>query len=279
MARKPLSVVVTAFNSAGTIERCLESVAWAEDIFVLDSGSSDATPRIAERFGARFAVQPFRGYALQKQDAIDRALHDWVLLLDSDEALAPGAQAVIETALESPNAQGFTLPRREFVFWRLAHGGIRQDRFLRLFDRSATAMSADRVHESPRCSGRVEALDAQLLHWGQPDIATKVDKLNRYSTLAAEDDAQRRDANGGSGLRMLWYPTFVFWRQYLFKRHFLNGWAGFIAARSMAFYALMKDAKRLEGRYRSSVPAPAPGGSDTPASEGNLSGASTDGSP
>ncbi len=247
MAREPLSVVVTAFNSAATLERCLDSVDWADDLFVLDSGSTDATPAIAGKFGARVEVQAFRGYARQKQDAIDRARHAWVLLLDSDEALADGARAIIEAALENPAANGFTLPRREHVFWRLAHRGIRQDRFLRLFDRRATRMSSDPVHESPVCSGRVANLDAQLLHWGQPDIATKVDKLNRYSTLAAEDDAQPRGANG---LRMLWYPAFVFWRQYLFKRHFLNGWAGFVAARSMAFYALMKDAKRLERRVR-----------------------------
>jgi len=251
MAREPLSVVVTTFDSAATLDSCLASVAWAEDIFVLDSGSTDATATIAARHGARFEVQPFRGYALQKQDAIDRAQHRWVLLIDSDEALAPGAREIVEGALEQPSAQGFTLPRREHVFWRLAHRWIRQDRFLRLFDRSVTRMSADRVHESPRCSGISAPLDAQLLHWGQPDIATKVDKLNRYSTLAAggnapQLDGEESDANGAPGLRMLWYPAFVFWRQYLFKRHFLNGWAGFIAARSMAFYALMKDAKRLE---------------------------------
>ena len=222
MAREPLSVVVTAFNSAATLERCLASVAWADDLCVLDSGSSDATVSIAQRYAARLEVQPFRGYALQKQDAIDRAQHAWVLLLDSDEALAPGARAVIESALESPQAQGFTLPRREYVFWQLAHRGIRQDRFLRLFDRRVTAMSLDRVHESPRCSGRVAALNAQLLHWGQPDIATKVDKLNRYSTLAADDDAQQRGANRTSAWRMLWYPAFVFWRQYLFKLGRIN---------------------------------------------------------
>ena len=227
------------------------SVAWADDVFVLDSGSSDASAQIAQRFGARFEVQAFRGYALQKQDAIDRARHDWVLLLDSDEALGDGARAAIESALVDPQARGFTLPRREHVFWRLAHPGIRQDRFLRLFDRRMTSMSDECVHESPRCRGRVASLDAQLLHWGQPDIETKVDKINRYSTLAA-GDPRHTETEGGSSLRMLWYPAFVFWRQYLFKRHFLNGWAGFIAARSMAFYALMKDAKRLERRHRRS---------------------------
>ncbi len=246
MAREPLSVVVTTLDSAATLDRCLASVAWAEDIFVLDSGSTDATADIAVRHGARFEVQLFRGYALQKQDAIDRALHRWVLLLDSDEALAPGARAIVESALDAPQARAYTLPRREHVFWQLAHPWIRQDRFLRLFDRTVTRMSADAVHESPRCSGTVEPLAAQLLHWGQPDISTKIRKLDRYSTLAVDGEVPAR----GNALRLLWYPAFVFWRQYLYKRHFLNGWAGFIAARSMSFYAFMKDAKRLERSRR-----------------------------
>ena len=90
MPREPLSVVVTTFNNAATLERCLASVAFADDRAVLDSGSTDATSDIARRFGARVAVEPFRGYSAQKQSAIDRAKHDWVLLLDSDEALPTG---------------------------------------------------------------------------------------------------------------------------------------------------------------------------------------------
>lgn len=245
MTREALSVVVTSFNSAATLSACLDSVDWADEIVLLDSGSDDDTTAIAAAHGARVDVQAFRGYALQKQDAINLASHRWVLLLDSDEALAPGARALIEAALTAPSAAGFTLPRRDQVFWRMAHPGIRSDRFLRLFNRECTRMSADAVHESPICDGRVEPLDAWLLHWGQPDIATKVDKLNRYSSLAI-DAEQTEDRLHVRPARMLWYPAFVFWRQYLFKRHFLNGWAGFIAARSMAFHALLKEAKRME---------------------------------
>ncbi len=248
--REPLSVVVTTFNSERTLGECLASVAWADELVVLDSGSHDATLEIAGRSGARIAAQPFRGYARQKQDAIDRASHRWVLLLDSDESLAPGAREVIEAALVAPQARGFELPRHEQVFWQPAHRHVRRDRFLRLFDRDVSRMSADAVHESPQCAGRVLPLDALLLHRGQPDIETKIDKLNRYSSLAVDDEAASGREPLGSRWRMLWYPSFVFWRQYLFKRHILNGWAGFIAARSMAFHAFLKDAKRLERHYQ-----------------------------
>ena len=92
MPREPLSVVVTTFNNAATLERCLASVAWADDIVVLDSGSTDATLEIAAKYKARIFSEPFKGYAAQKQSAIDKAAHDWVLLLDADEALTEAAR-------------------------------------------------------------------------------------------------------------------------------------------------------------------------------------------
>ena len=109
--RQPVSVVVTTLDNATTLERCLASVAWADEIVVLDSGSRDATLEIAKKYTQRIFSQPFAGYSAQKQRAIDLAAHDWVLLLDADEALGAGSRAAIETALENPRAAGFRLPR------------------------------------------------------------------------------------------------------------------------------------------------------------------------
>ncbi len=105
MARKPLSVVVTTLDNAATLERCLAGVAWADEIVVLDSGSTDATLEIARKYDARIFSEPFRGYSAQKQAAIDKASHDWVLLLDADEALGDGARAVIERALDESDSR------------------------------------------------------------------------------------------------------------------------------------------------------------------------------
>ena len=121
MPREPLSVVVITYNNADTLDACLHEVDWADEIVVLDSGSTDDTVAIAERHGARVAVHPFDDYGPQKQRAIDMARYDWVLNLDADEILSPGTREVIEHALEQPGHAGFRLPRRERMFWTVQH--------------------------------------------------------------------------------------------------------------------------------------------------------------
>jgi glycosyltransferase involved in cell wall biosynthesis len=245
--RKPLSVVVTTLNNAATLERCLSGVAWVDDLVVLDSGSSDATLQIATRHGARIFSEPFRGYSAQKQSAIDKAAHDWVLLLDADEALSEGARAAIEAALQNPDAAGFRLPRREQMFWTFQHALSWTNTHLRLFDRRRGRMNDVPVHAAPEVEGPVRTLrKAVLLHYGEPDIRTKVEKINAYSTGLVPDKLRRRQRF--LGVRMLFYPPVFFLRQYVFKRYFLNGWAGFISAASGAFYVFLKYAKVYEAR-------------------------------
>ena len=244
MAREPLSAVVTTFNSAATLERCLASVAWADDLVVLDSGSSDATVEIAQQYRARVFVEPFRDYAPQKQSAIDKAAHDWVLLLDADEELTEQGRARIEAELAAPRADGYRLPRREWLFWRWPHPWTRPNWHLRLFRRSLGAMNAVPIHAAPEVRGRVRNLDAEFRHYGERELAVRVEKINRYSSgLVGHKRAARPTL---LGLRLLCYPAFAFLRFYLLQRYFLNGWAGYLAARSMAFYAFLKYAKVLE---------------------------------
>lgn len=249
MRRAPLSAVVTTLDNAATLEACLASLAWCDEIVLLDSGSTDATCAIAQRFGARVFVEPFKGYGPQKQSAIDKAAHDWVLLLDADEHLADGARAAIETELAAPRADGYRLPRSEWLFWRWPHRAMRPNWQLRLFRRSRGRMNAVPVHAAPQVDGARIDLDAPFRHYGEPDLATRVDKVNRYSSglLAAE----RPRALRFIGVRLLLYPTFAFLKLYLGKRYFLAGWAGYFAARTQAFYAFLKYAKRLEqARHR-----------------------------
>ena len=249
MTREPLSVVVTTFNNAATLERCLASIAFADDLLILDSGSTDATLEIARRFGARVAVEPFRGYSAQKQSAIDRAKNDWVLLLDSDEALSEAARAPIENALVAPREAGFRLPRREQRFWTFQHRWSRINEHLRLFDRRHGCMSTTPVHAAPKIEGRVRTLrDAVLVHYGEPDIHTKVEKINAYSSGLVADKLSRRTSF--VGLRMVFYPPLFFLRQYVLKRYFLDGWAGFVSAATGAFYVFLKYAKVCEARRR-----------------------------
>jgi len=252
VSRRPLSAVVTTFNNAATLARCLDSVAFADEIVVLDSGSHDQTCAIAMAAGARLYTEPFRGYGPQKQSAIDKARHDWVLLLDADEELTPDAAAEIAAVLQAPGADGYTLPRLEWLFWRWPSALARPNRFLRLFDRRRTRMGDMPVHAAPQVDGRVARLRAPFLHHGERDLHTKVDKLNHYSTglLADARPGKRRFLR----LRMVLYPPFVFLRQYLFKRQVFNGSAGFIASATMAWYAFLKSAKRLEAARRRGRP-------------------------
>ena len=247
-ARPPVSAVVTTLDNAATLEACLASLAWCDERVVLDSGSRDQTLAIAARHAARVLSQPFAGYGPQKQAAIDQALHDWVLLLDADEELLPAGRAVIERELAAPRADGYRLPRHELLFWRWPHPATRPNWQLRLFRRSAGAMNDVPVHAAPVVTGKVLDLPAPFRHHGEPDIATRVAKVNAYSSGLVAHKRQRRVRL--LGLRMLLYPGFVFLRFYLGKRYLLNGWAGFIAARTQAFYAFLKYAKLHEDRQR-----------------------------
>jgi glycosyltransferase involved in cell wall biosynthesis len=244
MTGVPLSGVVTTFNNASTLEDCLGSLAFCDEVVVLDSGSTDATLDIARRHGARIHVQPFAGYSAQKQAALDLARNDWALLLDADEFLMDPARGVIERELAAPRADGYRLPRREWLFWRWVHPGTASNWQLRLFRRSRGRMNDVPVHAEPKVQGRVVDLQAPMRHRGEADITVRVDKINRYTTGMVEHKRVR--GTGFVGLRMLFYPWVSFVRLYFIKRYFLNGWAGFIAARTHAFYGFLKYAKLHE---------------------------------
>jgi glycosyltransferase involved in cell wall biosynthesis len=245
--REPLSVVIITRDNADTLERCLAAVDWAEEIVVLDSGSTDATLDIARRHGARIETHPFDDYGPQKQRAIDLARHDWILNLDADEILSPGTREVIERALIAPRVAGFRLPRRERMFWTVQHRLSWRNAHLRLFDRRRARMNTVPVHAAVEADGPVRTLwRADFVNDGDADIATRVDKVNRYSSGMVAHKLAR--GQRFTDARMLLYPPVFFVRQYVFKRYFLSGWAGFIAAATGAFYVFLKYAKLHEAR-------------------------------
>ena len=247
--REPLSVVVITFNNADTLERCLAAVDWADEIIVLDSGSSDATLDIAARHGARIATHPFDDYGPQKQRAIDSASHDWILNLDADEVLSPGTREVIEQALVAPAVAGFRLPRRERMFWSVQHPLSWRNGHLRLFDRRHARMNNVPVHAAVEVDGPVRTLGrADFVNDGDADIAARIEKINRYSSGMVAHKLAR--GQRFLGVRMVIYPPLFFLRQYLLKRYFLSGWAGFVSSVTGAFYVFLKYAKLYEARRR-----------------------------
>jgi glycosyltransferase involved in cell wall biosynthesis len=237
-----LTAVVTTFNNAQTLAKCLSSLAFCDSIIVLDSGSEDSTIEIAKGHDAVIFVEAFKGYGLQKQSAIDKVSTDWVLLLDADEFLSDDASTIIRAAISNENYQGYRLPRREWLMWRWPHRFTRPNWQLRLFNKTFAAMNAAPVHAAPEVQGNVKNISLGFYHLGEKNLAERVDKINRYSTGML----QKKNSKPLLGLRVLIYPSFVFIRFYIFKRYFLNGWAGYLAARTQAFYAFLKYAKRIE---------------------------------
>jgi glycosyltransferase involved in cell wall biosynthesis len=238
----PLTAVVTTFNNAQTLAKCLSSLAFCDSIIVLDSGSEDSTIEIAKHHSAVIFVEAFKGYGPQKQSAIDKASTDWVLLLDADEFLSDDARTIIRAAISDVKYQGYRLPRREWLMWRWPHKFTRSNWQLRLFNKTFGAMNAVPVHAAPEVRGNVKNISPGFYHFGEKNLAERVDKINRYSTGMI----QKKTSKPLLGLRVLIYPSFVFIRFYVFKRYFLNGWAGYLAARTQAFYAFLKYAKRIE---------------------------------
>ena len=139
---------------------------------------------------------------------------------------------------------GYRLPRQEWLFWRWPHPATRPNWQLRLFRKSQGRMNAVPVHAAPEVDGLVRNLEAPFRHYGEPRLADRVDKVNRYSSGLVEHKRAKRPAL--LGLRLLLYPPFAFAKLYVGKRYFLNGWAGYFAARTQAFYAFLKYAKVLE---------------------------------
>lgn len=241
-----VSAVVTCFNSEKTIEKCLRSLSWADEIIVLDSFSEDTTLSIIESLpNIKLKQQSFKGFAQQKQDVIDMAKHDWVMLLDADECLTPLAiKKINRWQLKSHQAVAYNIPRIEWVFWHWAHPWVKRNEFIRLFNRKHAHMSQDLVHESIQVDGVVKRMYAPFKHYGETSIQVKLEKINRYSALSAQQKFDR--GKRCSPLRLFLYPVFYFFRQYIIKRQIFNGVAGVINATLNSYYAYLKYAKLYE---------------------------------
>lgn len=243
--RQPLSVAIITLNAASQLEACLQSVRFADDIVVVDSGSTDGTPALAERCGARVVQQDWLGFGPQKQFAVEAARHDWVLCLDADERVTPELQAAIENALKSPSTAAFQFPRcNRFLGRYLRHGEGYPDWSLRLFDRHQARWSNDAVHEKVETRARVGKLNGDLLHDSAESLATYLTKQNRYTTLAAEMAlAAGKRASFG---RIAFSPLVRFVKFYFIRQGFRDGLPGLIHIAIGCFNSFMKYSKMLE---------------------------------
>ena len=243
--RQPLSVAIITLNAATQLEACLRSVRFADEVVVVDSGSTDGTQALAERFGARVIAQDWLGFGRQKQFAVDAAAHDWVLCLDADERVTPELQASIENALQNPSTAAFRFPRcNRFLGRYLKHGEGYPDWSLRLFDRRQAHWSDDAVHEKVETKSSVGELTGDLLHDSAESLAAYLTKQNRYTTLAAEMAlAAGKRASFG---RIAFSPLVRFIKFYFIRQGFRDGLPGLIHIAIGCFNSFMKYSKMLE---------------------------------
>jgi glycosyltransferase involved in cell wall biosynthesis len=222
----PLTVAIIALDAAAQIEPLLESVAFADEVLVVDSGSRDATCDIARRHGARVEVREWAGFGRQKQHAVSIARHDWVLCLDVDERVTPELARSIAAAMAEPRYRAWRLARRNRFLGRwLAHGEGYPDWTVRLFHRADASWSSDDVHEAVLTTTEVGTLAGDLNHESADDISTYMAKQNRYSSLHAQ--ALYRQGVRAGFWRLFTSPLARFLKYYVLRAGFLDGGPGF----------------------------------------------------
>jgi glycosyltransferase involved in cell wall biosynthesis len=230
-----LSVIIITKNEATNIRACLESVAWSDEIIVVDSGSSDGTAEICKSLGAQVYTHDWPGFGAQKNRALGYATHGWVFSIDADERVTPELRTAIEAVLrDEPDAcAAYRISRLSSYCGRfMRHSGWYPDPIARLFKRDAARFSDDLVHEKLQVEGQIGQLDGELLHYAFTDAEEVLQKVNHYSSAGAAM-MQRRDRQAtltGAVLRGLW--SFI--RTYFLRAGFLDGREGFMLAVSNA---------------------------------------------
>jgi len=250
LRRMSLSVCIITLNEEANIARTLKSVKdIAGEIIVVDSGSTDATASIAQSFGAKVFVEPWKGFARQKNSALEKAGCDWILSLDADEEVSPELAGSIQALLNSaqpPRLAGYTMNRRNLYFGRwIKRSGYYPDPKLRLVKRGAAEFELRDVHEDMKMQGELGYLKGDLIHHAYPTLESFVEHANRYSSLGAGMVVRERKV-GFSVVNIVLRPMVRFLWSYIFRGGFLDGREGLLVLMTHAAYVSWKYAKAWE---------------------------------
>jgi glycosyltransferase involved in cell wall biosynthesis len=242
----PLSVAIIAKNEAQNLPACLESIRFAEQIVVVDSGSTDGTAEIAGNFGCQVFNEPWRGFGAQKQFAIDQCTHPWVLLLDADERIPAVTASAIKNIVgsDSEETAGYSFPRKNFFQGRWIRHLWGKDRVVRLFRKTRGLMTDARVHEAVEVKGPVKALDTPLEHYTESSLSRLLLKLDHYTTLGAQEafeEGKRASVWTAAAVAFL-----SFLQSYFLKRGFLDGAQGLTLSVAESVNKFFKYAKLSE---------------------------------
>lgn len=244
--RPGLSVAIITLDEEVNIGPCLESVKWADEVVICDSGSQDRTVEIAAGYGARTFQDDWLGFAAHKNLAVSRCSRPWVLVLDADERVPLPLREEIEGILRSgAAADGYSVGRMNFFLgaW-IRHGGWYPDRSVRLFRRGQGRFRPRAVHEVVEVTGRMAALQHPLEHYTYASISDFLRRMERYAALAAGELFATGHRCGVVDLTFR--PAWTFLRMYLVRRGFLDGWRGLLLAGLYASYTFAKYAQLWE---------------------------------
>jgi glycosyltransferase involved in cell wall biosynthesis len=241
-----LSIVIISFNEESNIEDALKSASFADETVVLDSFSTDATPEICRKYTGSFYQEEWRGFALQKQRAVELASNDWVFVLDSDERITDELALELKSVMaDGPKYSGYRCARKNHFGGRLIrYGGWYPDYSVRLFDRRSGRFPDRPVHESVSVDGQVGTLASPMLHYTYSDISDYLRRMDRYSTLAAEEMSKR--GRKASVLDLVLRPPMTFIKMYFLKTGFMDGYHGLLLAVLYSMYTFTKYAKLKE---------------------------------
>jgi len=238
-----LSVIIITLNEESNIRDCLESVKFADEIIVVDAGSSDRTVEIARSYTDRIFTPGWLGYSAAKEFALARARGEWILWIDADERVSEELKREILEAIDNPGKiVAFAFPRKSFFLNRwIRHSGWYPDYVIRLFKAGYGRFSSSLVHEGVMVDGALGRLKNPILHYTYPTLEKYFQKFNNYTTLAAQDLRMRGEKF--SYFKLFFHPCAKFFKMYIQKLGFLDGVEGFILAVFSAFYVFVKYAK------------------------------------
>jgi glycosyltransferase involved in cell wall biosynthesis len=241
---------VTVKNEEPTIRACLESIRWADEVVVVDSGSTDGTLAIARSIADRVLEHEYESPAAQKNWALPQLKHSWTLILDADERVTPDLRREIESVLADPGRRdGYWLRRENYFYGKpIRSAGWQRDKVLRLFDRRKGAYRPALVHEEVELRGSAARLEAKLVHEPYRDLDHYFEKWSRYSRWSAEE--LRRRGVGATWLRLLVRPWLRFLRMYVLEGGYREGRRGIVLCWLAAFSVFTKYARRWEGEMR-----------------------------
>jgi glycosyltransferase involved in cell wall biosynthesis len=225
-----VSAIIITKNAGTMIRRCIDSVAWADETIVVDSGSTDDTAEICREMGVNFSVtSDFPGFGPQKNRALDLATGDWVVSIDADEWITPELRDEMRAAIAKPAAAAYAVPRRSSFCGRyMKHSGWWPDHVIRLFRRDAARFSDDRAHERLLVEGTTRKLKQPLMHEAISNMDQMLGKMNLYSTASARMLHER--GRQASLATAVFHGGWAFFRTYVLRLGFLDGREGFILA-------------------------------------------------